>query len=59
MHLLVDKGWTKGDLQEKAHLSSTTIAKLAKDEYVSMDVLSRICEVMEIPIEKVIEYKKD
>ena len=36
--LLIDKNLNKSDLRERTGLSTTTIAKLGRDEYVSMDV---------------------
>ena len=41
--LLIDKNMKKCDLQEKAGLSSSTIAKLGKNEAVMSDVIDRIC----------------
>jgi len=49
----------KTDLIEKVGISAMTLAKFAKNEYVSMDVLNRICEYFECRIEDVIEYVKD
>ena len=40
--LLIDKGMTKTQLREKANISTVTLAKLGKNETVSMDVLLRI-----------------
>ena len=40
----------KGDLQKLGKLSSTSIAKLAKNEVVKLDVIDRICKVLKAPI---------
>ena len=40
--LLIDKDMTKTQLREKADIATSTLAKLSKDEQVSMDVLLRI-----------------
>ena len=37
--LLIDREMKKKDLQEAAGLSSSSITKLAKDEFVSMEVV--------------------
>lgn len=37
--LLIDKGWTKSELRQKAGINSSTIAKLGKGENVTTDVL--------------------
>jgi DNA-binding Xre family transcriptional regulator len=53
--LLIDKKMTKTELRLAADISTTTLAKLSKDETVSMDVMLRICKVLECKIEDVIE----
>lgn len=45
--LLIDKGMTKTEMRLKADISTTTLAKLGKNETVSMEVLLRICKVLE------------
>ena len=40
--LLIDKKMKKSALTELADVSSSTIAKLNRDEYVSLEVLARI-----------------
>lgn len=48
--LLIDKGMTKTDLRLAADISTTTLAKLGKSETVSMDVMLRICKVLDCNI---------
>ena len=45
--LLIDKGMTKTEMRLKADISTTTLAKLGKNETVSMEVLLRICKVFD------------
>ncbi len=45
--LLIDKGMTKTQMRLKADISTTTLAKLGKNETVSMEVLLRICKVLD------------
>jgi transcriptional regulator, XRE family len=45
--LLIDKGMTKTQMRQKADISTTTLAKLGKNETVSMEVLLRICKVLD------------
>ena len=40
--LLIDMNIKKSELREKAEIGTTTLAKLGKNEYVSMEVLERI-----------------
>ena len=45
--LLIDKRMNKTDLRLKADMSTSTLAKLSKNEVVSMDVMLRICKVLD------------
>ena len=45
--LLIDKEMTKTEMRLKADISTTTLAKLGKNETVSMEVLLKICKVLE------------
>ena len=57
--LLIDKGMTRTQLQKAAEMSSTTLAKLGKNETVSMDVLLRICKVLDCGFEDIIDVTKE
>ena len=52
---LKSRGMNKGDLQKITGLSSSTIAKLSKNEVVKLDVVDRICEALKVPIYDVVE----
>ena len=45
--LLIDKGMTKTEMRLKADISTTTLAKLGKNKTVSMEVLLKICKVLD------------
>ncbi|NLY20777.1 MAG: helix-turn-helix transcriptional regulator [Tissierellia bacterium] len=55
--LLIDKNMNKTDLQNTVGLSPSTIAKLGKNENVSMEVLGRICEYFKCDIFEIISYE--
>lgn len=55
--LLIDKGMNKGDLREVTGMGPSTMAKLGKDETVSMDVLLRICEALHCDIGEIMEVQ--
>ena len=57
--LLIDKDMKKSQLREAASLSSSTIAKLTRNEYVALDVLVRICVVLSCDIGDIVEIKLD
>lgn len=56
---LIDKKMTKNVLRIKAEMSSSTMAKMSKNETVSMDVMLRICKVLDCEFDDIIEIKKD
>lgn len=52
--LLIDKGMTKTEMRLKADISITTLAKLGKNETVSMEVLLKIVRCLNVrPLWKV------
>lgn len=53
--LLIDREMKKGDLMKQAGISSSTMAKLSKNETVRTDVLDRICVSLGCKIEDVVE----
>ncbi|NLM58597.1 MAG: helix-turn-helix transcriptional regulator [Clostridium sp.] len=42
--LLIDKKMNKVALRDAIGISPTTLSKLSRDQYVSMEVLGKICE---------------
>ena len=48
--LLIDKGMLKKDLMAATKITASTMAKMGKNEPVSLDVLVRICKVLECNI---------
>jgi DNA-binding Xre family transcriptional regulator len=57
--LLANKGLQKTDLKELAGISSGTLARFAKNEIVSTDVLEKICAALDCQIGDIVEYVKD
>ena len=57
--LLIDKNLNKSDLRERIGVSTTTIAKLGRDEYVSMEVISKICATFHCDVGDIMEYVSD
>ena len=47
---LIDKKMTKNALRVQVEMSSSTMAKMSKNETVSMDVMLRICKVLQCNI---------
>lgn len=53
--LLVDKNMNKTDLRVKADIGTATLAKLGKNQPVSMDVMIKICGVLNCNIADVMD----
>ena len=53
--LLIDKDMKKKDLQALTGLSASSIAKLSRDEMISMDALMKICAVFGVQFSDVVE----
>ena len=49
---------TKTQLRESIGFSSSTLAKMSKNEYVSLETIDNICMFLDCRIEEVIEVKK-
>jgi DNA (cytosine-5)-methyltransferase 1 len=54
--LLIDKRLKRYNLKEITGISSSTLAKLGKDEYVSMESIERICKALDTEIGNVVEF---
>ena len=59
LKLLIDKKMTKTDLRKQAKISSSTLAKIDKQEMVSQDVLNKICSVLECKVDDIVALEKD
>ncbi len=57
--LLIDKKMSKIMLRDAVGMSTNTLAKLGKDEDVSMDVLKRICKELQCDIGDIMEIYND
>lgn len=57
--ILQEKGIKKTELLKKLKLSSATIAKLSKNEFVSLEVLEKICQCLNCNIEDIFEFVQE
>lgn len=57
--LLIDKKMSVSELRKHTEIAPNTITKMKKDQYVSMDVLSRICVVLDCDFGDLIEHVKE
>ena len=57
--LLIDKNMKKKDLRSASGISTTTLAKLGKDENVSTEILSKICTALNCDVGDIMEMVPD
>jgi putative transcriptional regulator len=57
--LLIDKKINKSQLKEKAHISTNAVAKLGKNENVSLDTLEKICLALDCRIEDIMNFNSE
>lgn len=54
--LLIDKHMNKTQLKNTAHISTNAVAKLGKNESVSLDTLEKICTALDCNIEDIMNF---
>ena len=54
--LLLKKDMTKTQLRETVGFSTATLAKMSKNEYISMETLESICAYLDCKIQDVVEF---
>lgn len=54
--LLIDKKINKSQLKELAHISTNAVAKLGRNENVSLDTLEKVCVALECRIEDIMDF---
>ena len=57
--LLIDKKMSKSELRDAVNMSSNTLAKMGKEETVSMDVIMRICKELKCDVGDIMEILPD
>lgn len=57
--LLIDRDMKKKDLQKDAGISPSSIAKLSKNENVSMNVLIKVCTALGVDFGDIMELVQD
>ncbi len=57
--LLIDKNMKKIDLINSVGISSSTMAKMAKNELVSMKILEKICADLDCDFGDIVHYEKE
>lgn len=56
LDLLNRKGISKEELRKKTNISSSTMAKISKNEYVSLKIIETICKELDCQPGDIMEY---
>ncbi|HCW81148.1 MAG TPA: XRE family transcriptional regulator [Clostridiales bacterium] len=57
--LLIDKDMKKEDLRKATGITTTAMAKLGRNETVHMDILLKICSVLDCNIEDIVDITRE
>ncbi len=57
--LLIDKGMSKVELRDTIGMGPGTLAKLGKNQRVSMEVLEKICKELNCNFADIVDYVKE
>ena len=54
--ILIDKRMTTADLRKQADIAPNTLTRMKKDQEVTMQVLERICEVLDTDFGEIVQF---
>lgn len=54
--MLIDKDMTKKELMFATHISKSTMDKMGRGELVSLEIIDRLCNYFDCPIDSIIEH---
>lgn len=55
-HLMIEKGMTNTQLQQKAGFSANIITRLKRNGYISLESIESICQVMNCGVDDILEF---
>lgn len=56
--LLIDKNMSVAEMRKAADIAPNTVTRMKKDQEVTMNVLEKICDVLDADFGDIVEYKK-
>ena len=56
--LLIDKSMSVAEMRRAADIAPNTVTRMRKDQEVTMTVLEKICEVLDVDFGDIVEYRK-
>ena len=57
--ILIDRKMKKTDLIKKAKISSNVLAKMGREEAVSLESLEKICKLLNCNIGEIVKFTED
>lgn len=57
--MLIDRKITKTEMRKQAGITTNMLAKMGKDEPVSIETLAKIAAVMECGLDDIVEIQKE
>ena len=57
--LLINRHMSRTELRIKAGLSTSALAQLGKNDYVSLKIIEKICNALDCDISDVVELRKN
>ena len=57
--LLIDKNLKKKDLQKMAGISSSSIAKLGRNENINTEIINKICKALDCDTSDIMEMESE
>ena len=58
-HLMIDRKITNAQLAEKAGVSANIIARLKRNQYLSMETIERLCNTLNCSVDEILEFYSD
>lgn len=55
-HLLIEKEMSNSDLQKQAGFSANIITRLKRNEYIKLQSIERICNVLNCGVDDILEF---
>lgn len=57
--MLIDRKITKTEMRKQAGITTNMLAKMGKDESVSIETLTKICAVLDCGLDDIVEMQKE
>ena len=58
-HILIDQHWSKTKLKKKEKISTNAMAKMGKEEPLSMESIGKICALFHCSVDDILEIIPD